>query len=514
MTVSVRKKYGRKSSASAAVSALVFILNLLIYSRNLAVTSVASSPASSGQVPPRAMANSTGTSSPSRIDVGSTAFPESSPQKPAVDEEIFSLLGRMDCDGMPENVCDESGDAVGGTSMDKTENGISCQHPPEDLEGGGAINEHTPSNRFPVSRTLHHLFGMHRYPRYLSRFLEEDMDALEAELEDRLDLVRRQRTRELRAREWRADLSRRWTVLGGKPLPARPRTWGQLDAILDPRAAAVIPGRTRTVPLDEFLDGRQELHLEPAALEDLLDEESNGGGAYSLPAFSKDFCAELLLAVRGLAGLDARLRAEGGDVPTVGEVPALGGGTVDLDSVGLGWVSDVLFRLYLAPIARLLFGDHDLALTITGAGPAELDWRQGFVAGYSAAAPSLPSATSRSHLVAHTDDSEVTLNLCLSDDFEGGELNFWGERGLQDVGKYMTSYTPEAGRAILHPGRLMHSVSEVTAGERHVLIVWARSWKGVRDGVCPCCWMNGRGAGRRGRGKNDAGCVCGMAWRT
>jgi len=509
MTVSVRNKYGHKPSASTAVSSLVFIFNLLIYSHNLTVTSVASSPASSGQVSPCATTNSTGASSlPSRIGVGSTAFPEPFQQKPAVGEEISSLFGRMDCDGMPENVGDVSEAAVGG-------NKISCQHLPEDLNGGGAINEHTPRNRVPVSRTLHHLFGMHRYPRYLSRFLEEDMDALEAELEDRLDLVRRQRTRELHARKWRAELSRQWAVLGGKSLPARPRTWGQLDAILDPRAAAVIPWSTRTaVPLDEFLDGRQELHLGPAALEDLLDEEANGGGAYSLPVFSKDFCAELLLAVRGLAGLDARLRAEGGDVPTVGEVPALGCGTVDLDSVGLGWVSDVLFRLYLAPIARLLFRDHDLALTITGVGPAELDWRQGFVAGYSAAAPSLPSATSRSHLVAHTDDSEVTLNLCLSDDFEGGELNFWGERGLQDVGKYMTSYTPEAGRAILHPGRLMHSVSEVTAGERHVLIVWARSWKGIRDGVCPCCWMNGRGAGRRGRSKNDVGCVCGVAWRT
>jgi len=59
---------------------------------------------------------------------------------------------------------------------------------------------------------------------------------------------------------------------------------------------------------------------------------------------------------------------------------------------------------------------------------APLDWRHGYVLRYE--------PTQRSSLTPHTDDAEITLNVCLSPDgsFEGGELLLGGVRGKRDHG--------------------------------------------------------------------------------
>jgi hypothetical protein len=56
-----------------------------------------------------------------------------------------------------------------------------------------------------------------------------------------------------------------------------------------------------------------------------------------------------------------------------------------------------------------------------------------------------------------------------------------------------------------HSGRQLHEVLPVTSGNRCGLIVWARSVEGVRQGICPCCWINGRDA-------IDSACICGPSW--
>ena len=98
------------------------------------------------------------------------------------------------------------------------------------------------------------------------------------------------------------------------------------------------------------------------------------------------------------------------------------------------------------------------------------------------------------------------MNICLSDhnDFHGGQVEFLHVRGNHREGKVLGSYQPNIGTCIIHDGRHLHRVTDVTYGTRDVYIVWARSWKYSRSQSCPCCWLNNR--------RNDNSCICGPKW--
>jgi hypothetical protein len=203
------------------------------------------------------------------------------------------------------------------------------------------------------------------------------------------------------------------------------------------------------------------------------------------------FCALLRTIVREVAHLSSTK-------PQYQDLK-LGNRPVNLDLIGMGWLNDLLFQLILKPISRHLYETQEC-------GGQDLDWRHGYVAGYSAQAAA-SKATPRNRLVPHTDDSEVTLNVCVGDDFEGGALSFSGLRGTANEGRVSGEdcdlFQPRLGTALIHAGRHLHEVTTVTKGDRYALIVWARSWKGVRAHSCPCCWINRR---------TDQVCVCGPAW--
>uniref|UniRef100_A0A7R9WSI5 Uncharacterized protein n=1 Tax=Craspedostauros australis TaxID=1486917 RepID=A0A7R9WSI5_9STRA len=84
------------------------------------------------------------------------------------------------------------------------------------------------------------------------------------------------------------------------------------------------------------------------------------------------------------------------------------------------------------------------------------------------------------------------------------------------------AYVPRIGRAIVHAGRQLHEVTQITQGDRFAYIMWARSWGdsitvpadqanakgasskvGLRSRVCSCCWLNRR---------QDNSCICGRRW--
>jgi hypothetical protein len=95
---------------------------------------------------------------------------------------------------------------------------------------------------------------------------------------------------------------------------------------------------------------------------------------------------------------------------------------------------------------------------MTGVGDAG---RHGYIVGYEPKesgedAPAHPSR--RSRLVPHTDDSEVTLNVCLGRDFEGGELRLLGSRGGGKEMSEEATVSPRVGYAVLHAGRKLHEV--------------------------------------------------------
>lgn len=370
------------------------------------------------------------------------------------------------------------------------------------LEQGGAINEKIRQSQTgqrnkrtddssskisgysPVnarSHLWHALEGLDRYPNYLNRWNDDrDLDALEHSLEQSLIKVRQQRGIKTARRQKISE------VLNNVTMPdilRQPASWETLLANrIDPALRQAISGsrqfkRKQSMPsIHEVLSGEVGFHLDDYMLEQLMEEEVFD--IYSFPVFKKDFCKE----IRTFVDKVSVVLAENGVVfmPT------------DLDLIGLGWISDFLLHIIIRPISRHLFKGTELK-------GGDLDWRQGYVAKYRAQQDT--EAKHKNRLVVHTDDSEVTLNIGLGADFEGGLLQFWGLRGQKT--ELLGTYSPIPGRAILHVGRHFHQVTRVTKGERYALIVWARSWADVRSKICPCCWLNRR---------QDNNCICGLKW--
>lgn len=366
--------------------------------------------------------------------------------------------------------------------------------------GGGAVNEKKRSNRVtavanydPInhqSHLYHSLEGLYRYPNYLNRWNNDaDIERLEEALQAQLNKVRAQRQsiqhRKHGIHSLIQNLVQRepqWKVL----LDA-PTSWDYLkENIFDPRASKAMFGNPSTISsglpsVKDVLTGRAEIPVNLGRLEALIDEECFD--VYGFPVLSPEFCSRIRSYVCRLIEVGSESKYAGLE---------LGRRPIDLDTIGLGWVSDLIFYVVMKPIAAQLF-----QVTETG-GP--LDWRQAYVAGY-AAQPS--EGRPREQLVTHTDDSEVTMNICLSDDFTGGKVEFRGLRGTPNEGELVDSYEPVLGRSIMHAGRHFHDVTPVESGERFVLILWARSWTGVRSKHCPCCWLNRR---------DGEDCICGTGW--
>ncbi len=222
---------------------------------------------------------------------------------------------------------------------------------------------------------------------------------------------------------------------------------------------------------------------------------------------------------------------------------------VPLRASGLDILQDVLLTRVLQPIAAILFpalagsgsgsgaGAGAGASASTAATPGSaLDFRYGYVIGYTdkeraakgaaaedakdagadsgagardgagpsarTTASSVPSLLTRHALIAHTDDSELTLNICLGRSFTGGDLILRGRRGSRGEGKEEARISPSPGRAVIHLGQHLHEVSPVTSGERYALIMWARSTS-RRSELCPCCNLFLRG---------KESCICDPEW--
>lgn len=77
----------------------------------------------------------------------------------------------------------------------------------------------------------------------------------------------------------------------------------------------------------------------------------------------------------------------------------------------------------------------------------------------------------------HTDDSDVTFNVCLGEDFSGATLSFCGMFGAEDHRKFLHTYHHDVGRAVLHLGSHRHGADDIQSGSRSNLIVWNHNWK-------------------------------------
>lgn len=184
--------------------------------------------------------------------------------------------------------------------------------------GGGAINEkhrrldvagsdrqrvdsEPSSSHFDPCHFRSHLWhafeGLDRYPNYLSRWSTEDIDRLEDSLEAQLQKVRQQRQSICERRDGidrlvnfmiERDKPKRW-----QSLLVPPQSWNEVRDILDPRAGKAILNSkqfqrkaSREPPaFQDVLAGRVNVELDPALLEDLMDQEMFD--VYSLPLLSE-----------------------------------------------------------------------------------------------------------------------------------------------------------------------------------------------------------------------------------
>jgi hypothetical protein len=138
-----------------------------------------------------------------------------------------------------------------------------------------------------------------------------------------------------------------------------------------------------------------------------------------------------------------------------------------IDALGLDELLDELATEWLAPVAQWLFGQH-----LVG-GVSE---QHSYVVRYG--------ETYDHDLGFHVDDSEVTLNLCLSASGQGSELYFEGPRCAMHVDSNGRSHERfawphEPGVAVLHAGKNRHGVRPILGGVRRNLIVWMRDGGGV-----------------------------------
>ncbi|PWA58372.1 2-oxoglutarate (2OG) and Fe(II)-dependent oxygenase superfamily protein [Artemisia annua] len=134
-----------------------------------------------------------------------------------------------------------------------------------------------------------------------------------------------------------------------------------------------------------------------------------------------------------------------------------------LDDFGMEGTLDTLMKDFVRHISKVYFAD---------VGGFDLDSHHGFVVEYG--------VDRDVDLGFHTDDSEVTLNVCLGKQFTGGDLFFRGMRCEDHVNgqiypEEVFDFSHTVGRAIVHRGRHRHGASATTSGHRINLILWCRS---------------------------------------
>mmetsp|Transcript_4827 Transcript_4827/g.15939 ORF Transcript_4827/g.15939 Transcript_4827/m.15939 type:complete len:237 (+) Transcript_4827:467-1177(+) len=127
-----------------------------------------------------------------------------------------------------------------------------------------------------------------------------------------------------------------------------------------------------------------------------------------------------------------------------------------LNEVGMEALFDSLLETVLQPIARACFPRE-------GGG---LDRHHSFVVQYAAGKDL--------GLDMHTDDSDVTFNICLGRDFEGAGLSVCGDMGDSAHRHFTYRHTHRVGHCLMHLGRRRHGADDITAGERINLIIWCK----------------------------------------
>jgi hypothetical protein len=160
-----------------------------------------------------------------------------------------------------------------------------------------------------LSHLLHAIVGLDRYPNYLLRWTqneEKDIAAVEEALEEQLQKVRHQRDLLRKRRKHFSKVCNDLATVEQplRPLLQPPQTWDEVrDNILHPKVFNAIfrskmfwdsnnttnAGRKEEmITVQDVIDGKIVVHLDPHLVYDLLDEEMPD--VYSFPLLSAEVC--------------------------------------------------------------------------------------------------------------------------------------------------------------------------------------------------------------------------------
>ena len=170
-------------------------------------------------------------------------------------------------------------------------------------------------------------------------------------------------------------------------------------------------------------------------------------GVYCFPMFTLEFCALLLDELDNYytSGLPIR------------RPNSMNNYGIIVNEIGMEHMIDALQRDVLQHVARACY-------PVEG---AHLDHHHSFMVQYKQGQDL--------GLDMHTDDSDVTFNVCLGRDFTGAGLTFCGGLGQPHHRQFQFAYQHVKGTCLVHLGSQRHGADDIVTGERNNLIIWNRN---------------------------------------
>jgi len=199
---------------------------------------------------------------------------------------------------------------------------------------------------------------------------------------------------------------------------------------------------------EEWLDERLAVAMkDPDALHALLREGEVTPGVFSFPMLNERFCSMFLEEMDNYYATGLPIRRPN----------SMNNYGIIVNEIGMEGMINSLQAKILQPIARMLFPQEG----------AQLDRHHAFMVQYKVGEDL--------GLDMHTDDSDVTFNVCLGKDFAGAGLSFCGMMGHKDHRQLSHIYQHIKGTCVVHLGRKRHGADDITHGERFNLIIWNHS---------------------------------------
>jgi len=185
----------------------------------------------------------------------------------------------------------------------------------------------------------------------------------------------------------------------------------------------------------------------PNAWKELMQHECFE--VYSFPMFTEEFCEMLMDEMFNYEATGLRVRRPN-NMNKYGLI---------LNGIGFEPMLDGLQREILQPISHEMF---------PGIG-SQFEKHHSFIVRYKLGEDL--------GLDMHTDDSEVTFNICLGKDFKGAGLQVCGNQASAGHRKATLVYKHVKGRCLLHLGHRRHGADDITEGERLNLIIWNQNYE-------------------------------------